>query len=197
MAIKIEQNDINTQAPAFKGGWNKVIQSDKVIKRIGDIGGYSSPQSRLIIGVTALLMQTPIDYYNKRVDEETRTVSAARTLAKAAVGTVTGVIVRYGCIKGINMCTLTDQATLDAIKNPFIKELRQCLIPTNLKSEAFAKATRLAEKHKQALGTFVALGVMLITNFALDVPLTKFFTNIFNDKLHQHKKKSTEAKGGK
>ena len=42
-------------------------------------------------------------------------------------------------------------------------------------------------QYKKALGSFVALLVMLITNFAIDAPLTKFLTNKFVDKYDLNK----------
>ncbi len=38
------------------------------------------------------------------------------------------------------------------------------------------------EQYKNVLGTVVALGVMLFTNFLIDAPLTRYLTNMFVDK---------------
>ena len=37
-----------------------------------------------------------------------------------------------------------------------------------------------------ALGTYIALGVMLITNFAIDAPWTKHLTNKFTAMINKH-----------
>ena len=44
-------------------------------------------------------------------------------------------------------------------------------------------------QYKKALGSFIALLVMLFTNFAIDAPLTKFLTNKFVDKYDLNKNK--------
>ena len=51
-------------------------------------------KNRLIMGATALVTQPTIDYYNKKVDEETRTISRNRTIAKILAGTTVGILVR-------------------------------------------------------------------------------------------------------
>ena len=45
------------------------------------------------------MSQPFIDASNKNVDEKTRKVSVARTIAKIIAGTLTGYFVRKGCIK--------------------------------------------------------------------------------------------------
>ena len=78
-------------------------RANKAIKWIGK--NISSPENRFILGATALMSQPFIDLNNKKVDEDTRKVSAARTVAKIIAGTATGVLIRSGCIHAVNAFT--------------------------------------------------------------------------------------------
>lgn len=63
------------------------ISNEKTLKGLKWVGEkVSSPENRLILGVTALMSQPFIDLNNKKVDEDTRKVSAARTVAKLLQG---------------------------------------------------------------------------------------------------------------
>ena len=136
----------------------KPISNARFIKGIENFGKKcTSDKQRLILGVSAILMQPPIDAHNKNVDEKTRKVSVARTIAKIIAGTLTGVAIRWGCIKAMNM---------------------KIFEPSN-----FFKVSKDAfDQYKNAMGTIVALVVMMFTNFLIDAPLTKFLTNIMIDK---------------
>ena len=136
----------------------------------------SSPQNRLILGVTALMSQPFIDLFNRRVDEETQKVSAARTAAKIIAGTSTGFFVRYYCIKAIDYFT-KNPATL-----PKGNEYKALLYPKGI-----LKISKMGLKHhKMALGTVISLGVMMFTNFLIDAPLTQFLTNKFVAKIKEN-----------
>ena len=75
------------------------LKSGKILNSLKWAGQHiSSPENRLILGVTALASQPFIDLHNRGVDERTKKVSAARTIAKILAGTTTGVIIRYACI---------------------------------------------------------------------------------------------------
>ena len=171
VAQKITQTALNVC-----GGKSRVftVNSPKAIKRIEWIGqNISSPENRLILGVTALMSQPFIDGTNKHVDEKTRKYSVARTIAKIIVGTTTGVIIRKGCIKAIDAFT-----TLKVTPDMKFKKLRQCLLPVVEKIDL-----EQLEQHKNALGTLAGLAIMMYTNFAIDAPLTKWLTNIFSKKM--------------
>ena len=143
-------------------------KTTKFIKYIGE--NISSAEQRLILGATALMTQPFIDAHNKDVDEKTRKVSVARTIAKIIAGTVTGFIIRKGCIKGIE--------ALSQIPGPNVPKWKTIFTPkgiTNNKTEEFTQ-------YRNAMGTVVGLFAMLITNFAIDAPLTKFLTNKLIDK---------------
>lgn len=190
MPIKINKN-VNNKAPSFGALPKplKIFEGDKTLKLINRMGSFSSPHQRLFLGVTALMTQPFIDLYNKNVDEKTRVVSCARTLAKNIVGTIVGITVRELCIKSIDLCTEIDAEKIAKETRPFVKKLKKALLPSNVE---FKKVSRELVKHRQALGTFIALGVMLITNFAIDLPLTKIMTNWFTKKFEKSAKKKME-----
>lgn len=152
------------------------INSERVNKALSWIGdNISSPQNRLILGASALMSQPFIDLNNKKVDEDTRKISAARTVAKIIAGTATGFLVRYGCIKAIDYCSLLPSQITKSTKNP---RLRMLFTPES----ALTGVLKDLGQYKKALGSFVALMVMLVTNFMIDAPLTKYLTNKFVDK---------------
>ena len=155
--------------------------ANKAINWIGR--NISSPQNRVIMGATALMSQPFIDLHNRKVDEDTKKVSAARTVAKIIAGTLTGFFVRYGCIKAIDYCSMLPSQLSKTTKNA---NLRTLFTPDS----ALTGVLKDLNQYKKALGSFVALLVMLITNFAIDAPLTKFLTNKFVDKYDLNKNSS-------
>ena len=144
------------------------VSKDKVIDNVAYIGKkWSSPHQRAILGLTAIVMQPYIDWKNKNVNEKTRKVSVARTVAKIIAGTLTGYYIRKGCIKGIK--------ALSQIPGENVPKWKTIFTPKNVKdntSDAFIQ-------YRNAMGTVVALVVMMFTNFLIDAPLTKFLTNTF------------------
>ena len=139
-------------------------RTQKLIKNAGE--KISSAEQRLILGATALATQPFIDYKNRNVDEETRKVSVARTIAKIIAGTLTGYAIRKGCIKGIEAMS---QIPKEGI--PYYKTLFTPNGMLDNMSDAF-------KQYRNAMGTIVSLIVMTFTNFAIDAPLTKFLTNL-------------------
>jgi len=158
------------------------VSSKRAIRTINWVGEkFSSPENRLILGVTALMTQPFIDANNKKVDEETRKVSIARTVAKIIAGTFTGYFVRAGCIKLIDAMT-----KLPSEVNPktFGGKWRMLFTPDAAKTGVLKDL----KQYKNAIGTILALVVMLFTNFLIDAPLTKYLTNLFTDKINKHQK---------
>lgn len=148
---------------------------DKFFKAAGR--EISSAENRLILGVTALMSQPFIDFYNRDIDDETRKIAVCRTIAKIIAGTVTGFTVRKGTIALIKACSKAPA--------PNIKKWQTLFTPkdvTKVDTEDF-------KQYQNALGTFVSLGVMMFTNFMIDAPLTKYLTNKFNDKITPKDKK--------
>ena len=145
---------------------NAEYANEKVIRGIEYIGkNFSSDKQRLALGATAIITQPIIDAHNKDVDEKTRKVSVARTIAKIIAGTTTGFLIRYGCIKGIK--------AFSQIPNPKLSEYKSFFTPKGIKDNT----TDAFEQYRNAMGTVLALVIMTFTNFLIDAPLTKFLTN--------------------
>ncbi len=143
------------------------------IKKAGE--KISSAEQRLILGASALMSQPFIDAKNKNVDEKTRKVSVARTIAKIIAGTFTGFFIRKACIKGIK--------ELSHIPAQGVPKWKTILTPNGVKDNT----TEAFSQYRNAMGTIVALVVMLFTNFLIDAPLTKFLTNTFVKKGEDRK----------
>lgn len=151
------------------------VSNEKILDKISWIGEkISSPQNRFILGVTALMFQPFIDLSNKKVDEDTRKISAARTVAKIIAGTLTGVAIRSGCIHAIDAFTKSASEITPDMK---FKKLRTLFMPD--------VALENLNQYKKTLGTIMSLGIMVFTNFLIDAPLTKFLTNKFIDRIHK------------
>ncbi len=165
----------NTCRSAYNRIPSFVVAKDKVINNVAYIGKkWTSPHQRAILGLTAIVMQPIIDWKNKNVDKKTREVSVARTCAKIIAGTLTGVALRYGFIKGIKALS---KPVSEIPKNakPFTKKLMHCLTPDNLNP----KDKDALDQYRNAMGTILSLVAMVFTNFLIDAPLTKFLTNKF------------------
>ena len=153
-----------------------VYSGDKITKNIKNTGEkISSAEQRLILGATALMTQPFIDANNKSVDEKTRKVSVARTIAKIVAGTLTGYFIRKGCIKGIK--------ALSQIPGPNVPKYKTLFTPRGITDNT----TDAFKQYRNAMGTVVALLVMMVTNFAIDAPLTKFLTNALVKKQEDKK----------
>ena len=139
--------------------------------------------NRIIMGATAILTQPAIDYYNKRVDEDTRTVSRNRTIAKIIVGTGVGCIVRDSAYRLVKIMTDLDSG----------EKYSRKLIPKKYLQEFIGNTKRL-KNYRNALSTGIAMLAMCFTNFAVDAPLTAKFTNKLNAKYEkkQNIKQETE-----
>lgn len=145
---------------------NAEYTSDKVINNIKKTGEkISSAEQRLILGASALMSQPFIDARNKSVDEKTRRVSVARTIAKIIAGTLTGYFIRKGCIMGIK--------AFSKIPGEGVSSSRSIFTPKGIKDNT----TDAFMQYRNAIGTVAALVVMMFTNFLIDAPLTKFLTN--------------------
>ena len=153
-----------------------VYSNKRTIKAFKYIGEeISSAENRLILGASALMTQPFIDSRNRNVDEKTRRVSVARTIAKIVAGTFTGYFIRKGCIKGIK--------AFSQIKKEGTSWYKAIFTPEGIKdntSDEFAQ-------YRNAMGTIVALVVMMFTNFLIDAPLTKFLTNLLISKQEDKK----------
>lgn len=159
---------------------DSVYSNSRVINGIKSTGEkISSAEQRLILGASALMSQPFIDANNKNVDEKTRKVSVARTIAKIVAGTFTGYFIRKGCIKGIK--------ALSQVLGPNVPKWKTVFTPKNVKDNT----TDAFLQYRNAMGTVVALVVMMFTNFIIDAPLTKFLTNAL---VKKGEEKNMEAK---
>lgn len=159
----------------------KNLKVNNAITWVGE--KLSSPQNRLILGVTALMSQPFIDLNNKKVDEDTRKVSAARTVAKIIAGTLTGVAIRSGCIHAIDAFTKLPHEITPNMK---FKKLRNLFTPS-------PGILNDLSQYKKTLGTLVSLLVMVVTNFMVDAPLTKYLTNKFVARINEKKNAQQQA----
>lgn len=157
--------------PSFQGK-NLITIGDKAEKAFNWLGQRSTPFNRGVIGLFAFATQPWIDLFNKDVDEDTRKAAFRRTCAKIIVGTATGISVRMLCIGAMKKFTKTPEELAKEGLKP--TKWNQALIPSHVKD--FGKLERLVASHRNAIGTFAALLVMMIT----DPPLTRFMTNYFN-----------------
>ncbi len=175
----VSVNFISPITNTCKAAYNKlpsiVVAKDSVINGVAHIGQkWTSPHQRAILGITAIVMQPFLDWHNKKVDEKTRKVSVARTCAKIIAGTLTGVALRYGFIKGIKAMS-TPLAKVPKNASNFKQKMMTCLTP----SEWDQKDMKALEQYQFAMGTMWSLVAMMFTNFLIDAPLTKFLTNKF------------------
>lgn len=192
--MNISSNKLNSNQLSFQGKTPKIftVQSEAILKEIKRLGNLSTPAHRFFLGATALATQPIIDLNNKNVDEETRIVSTARTMAKIIAGTVVGVAVRAGCIETMKFFT-------DPKAGSSAKKWKTALFPNHLDKNTLnmlKKSEDALGKHRKALGSIIALFAMLITNFAIDLPLTKYLTNKFVKKF-KNAENIPGVKGGK
>lgn len=184
---------INHYGNAFtnkcKSAYNKVpslsVTKNYIIDKTIFLGEKcTSPQQRLIMGITAIMTQPFIDAKNKNIDESTRKASVARTIAKIIVGTATGFTLRYACIKGIQGMSRPLSEIAEKDKGKFISKLKTFLTPKGIDIQ---KGDAL-KQYQFTLGTLLSLLIMVYTNFAVDAPLTRILTN----KLIKHQKLSEQ-----
>ena len=153
--------------PAFNG-----ICRSKAYQKMTEFAfeHISTAEQRLLLGVTGVVMQPWIDLSNKKVDKETRIYSACKNCAKAFVGSLTGFVIRKGCIKFVNH--LIDKGML---------------LPSDI--SGIKHYTQKVKNYGSTLGTALAILVMIGTNFLIDAPLTQILSSKIYDKA--------KADGGK
>lgn len=200
----------SSEAPSF--GALELKDKEFFAKSISWLGDdFTSAMQRGVSGATALMTQPFFDWNNKNTDEETRKTSTARILGKIISGTLTGVSIRWACIKAIeNFCKTEDSETVKNekakakalekhktyVEKPIdIKPINQWLLPIDKKHATY----REVKKYKNAIGTFAAVFIMIATNFLIDVPLTTMMTNFFNKRFHRNAKPADQqsVEGGK
>ena len=184
-----------------KGQFNLIISNETVKKGVNWAGkALHSPEQRLILGATALATQPFIDLNNKDVDEETRKISAARTIAKIIAGTTVGVLVRYAGIWAAKRYSQFEKIFADADKKIIAKIIpdkkRGIFTPVFAGKTIFPisdkEFTQRITRHRKAMGTLLATVAMVFTNFLLDAPLTKYLTKIFQKGLEKPKEQEVK-----
>lgn len=194
--------------PSFGAKVIELKDGGKAFNLFSRVGNdLNSAHQRLISGITAFFTQPFFDLSNKKVDEETRVVSCARTIGKIIAGMTTGVLIRWVCINGMKSFTKNETTEAELAERakangkPFtprtsFKKRQQLLLPKNLEKASFADI----KKYRGAAGTFAAVGIMIFTNFLVDTPLTMYLTNKFTKLftgVEPSKLPDNKDKGGK
>ena len=198
MITRLESNNNKINFRAVK----PITIGNKAQSMLTKIENFSSVQQRLAIGGTALLIQPVIDLSNKEVDKDTRWVSAIRSGAKAIVGTATGILVRGACMKATELKLAKRDAT-----GKVIKEAGKIVVDPNKINKLLGNSfdsLKLSPKElsdainrvPSVIGTLVALGAMIITNFALDAPLTNKSAELVEKFANEHSKKFGGTQNG-
>ena len=143
--------------------------------------------NRLIMGVGALAFQPAIDYHNHRVDEETREIARNRTIAKIIAGATVGIL----CARWPAHFMVKKMTQLDG-KSKFSKSLLPNFWHTAMQD--LRKNEDSLGNYRVAWSTFIAMGIMVFTNFLLDAPLTKYLTNKFNSRCQAKKEQSMKER---
>ena len=163
--------------------WNKlpnvaIKDSTNIVNKLDSwTNSISSPtKNKLIVGTSAILTQPVIDYYNHRVDEETRTVSRNRTFAKALVGTAVGLAVRKGAYDMVKAMTQSNG----------VAKYSKWLLPKSIKISNLTK-------YQNTIANLIALGMVAVTNVLLDAPLTTWLSNKINKSFPPKNKQVNEG----
>ena len=170
-------DSINSHNLSFTSSWyDRFFKSlpEKEIKntvRYNKFGtALASPHwNRVALGIAAITTQPAIDYFNPRVNKDTATASALRTIAKILVCTSVGFCVRGGAYKLVKKYAKASAKEGSTILTP----------EAILKESDPRKQIEMLKLHHNALSTVTALSVMLFTNFLLDAPLTTKLANKF------------------
>ena len=161
----------------------------------------SSPEQRLILGVTALATQPYIEGHNKRVDRKTKKVAIARTVSKIIAGTLVGVCVRKASIKAISKYSdYTTKNISDALTKQGEKiveglkaDKNSLFTPSKMENCTLQKIAN----YRNAIGTYLGLVISLFTNLLIDAPLTNILSNYFSKQINEADDKKNTRKGGK
>ncbi len=153
-------NNVNIKSNGNKPSFGALKIPPGVTDFLVKADNFGTPTQRIVIGSTAMFLQPMIDLSNKKVDDKTRQMTASRSFSRAIIGTVSGIAVRVACFKAG-----------DAMTQPG-------------KSFHFAglNAGQL-KNYSRAIGNILALGVLLFTNFLVDVPLISKMSTYINKKV--------------
>ena len=150
-------------------------QRDKVFFREKCTRLLSNPAiHRFVVGATGCVLQPIIDYYNHKVDKDTREISRNRTIVKIIVGTSVGMFVRGSCfslIKKLINININKKFNFKIVSDNIIDECK--------------KDEKYLENFQISLSNILAVIVSAFTNFLIDAPLTTFFTDKLNERVCQ------------
>ncbi len=172
-----------------------LVTNNKIINAVNWAGKkLNSVEQRIVLGATALATQPFFDYYNKNVDEDTRKVSAARTIAKIIAGTAVGIAVRLLFIKGFRKFSNYDLKIVSGnIEQILPKSKKDIFVPIFAKVKKGMTIDEFKNDYENYIKTGGVIGAsiaMIATNFLLDAPLTNILTN----KITSHMKLSDNNK---
>lgn len=178
-----------------------LVTNDKIINAVNWSGKkLNSVEQRIILGATALATQPFFDYYNKNVDEDTRKVSTARTIAKIIAGTAVGIAVRLLFIKGFRKFSNYDLKIVNGnIEQILPKTPKDIFVPIFAKVKKGMTPKEFENDYENYIKTGGVIGAsiaMIATNFLLDAPLTNILTNKMTAHMNLFDKcdeKGTEA----
>lgn len=178
------QQSYGLNGPAF-GSLIRDVKNESTIKYIEKLATkFTSDWNRVVMGVTAIVTQPFFDLYNKRVDEDTRIVSCARTIAKIVVGTAVGFAVRNISLRMMGGMCKTAATEAGKAAGNLLKEAKsfskkeQWFVP-----KKYANASlKEMNNYKNAMGTIIGTTVGLFTNFLIDAPVTVVLTNVLTSK---------------
>ncbi len=163
--VKINPVNIKNNQ-SFKGKLVIPARLSDMLTKLPEV--MSTPQQRVIIGSSALILHPIIDLNNTRVDERTRQTSASRSMSRAIVGTVSGIAVRALCNNlGDKLAKSKNPTfTIDAIKTADHAQVK---------------------RYGVILGSILSFLALAVTNFIFDVPLINKYQNLINEKVFHNK----------
>ena len=166
----------------FKKLPNQNVKNSAVYNKIGH--ALASPHwNRLLIGAAAITTQPAMDYFNPRVDKDTATAAALRTIAKICVCTAVGFFIRGASYKLVEKYAHGSSKEGSTLLTPF----------TILNEKNVKKRNDKLKLHKNAISTISAIGAMMFTNVFVDAPLTTIATNQL---ITRYMKNPHSGKGG-
>ena len=171
-------NNINRRANGNKPSFGALKSPVKIPASLTDFfikaNKINTPTQRLVIGSSAMFLQPVIDLSNKKVDDKTRQTAASRSFSRAIIGTVSGIAVRVACFK------IGDVFTQPG-KNLHVAGLD----------------TKQFKNYSRAVGNILSLGVLLFSNFLVDVPLINKMSAYVNKKVFGNESADVKNKNAK
>lgn len=178
-----------------------LVTNNKIINAVNWAGKkLNSVEQRIALGATALATQPFFDYFNKNVDEDTRKVSTARTIAKIIAGTAVGIAVRLLFIKGFRKFSNYELKIVNGnIEQILPKSPKDIFVPIFAKVKKGMTVDEFKADYENYVKTGGVIGAsiaMIATNFLLDAPLTNILTNKITAHMNLSDNNKIEEKEG-